>query len=252
MTQKNFRLFLCAGWAMTIGAGVALFGTWLFGETVPSAALTASACVIGLLSSLPFVRREHSGAAELASIVSEELDYIMIGAAQTSHFVESIKKKIDRDVQTTKEMAVSSDNSANIMAQIAANAEQACQVASDVHSQSMRGCSEVDQGLGQINNARLDAASALQLMTILQEKSKRIGVITEVINQISAQTNLLALNAAIEAARAGEHGKGFAVVAGEVRELARRTKISSADIGTMVREIHDQAVRAASGGGSGN
>ncbi len=71
----------------------------------------------------------------------------------------------------------------------------------------------------------------------LNNKSKQIEIIVEVISSIAAQTNLLSLNAAIEAARAGEHGKGFAVVAEEIRKLADGSKKSATQISDLISEI---------------
>ncbi|MBP0596938.1 methyl-accepting chemotaxis protein [Herbaspirillum sp. LeCh32-8] len=208
------------------------------------------ACAAVLLALAGFAlaqRRGKSGDSQLVDKVGGEIDHIMIGAAETSFFVDSIKSKISKDVDSANNIAASAEQNAATTEQIAANAERASAIASEVRSESVSGRAEVDRGLQQIGQARTDALSASGMMEQLQEKSRRIHGITEVISEIAARTNLLALNAAIEAARAGEQGRGFAVVAGEVRQLAQRTKEATDDIGVMVRAINEEAERAASG-----
>lgn len=250
MQHKLLRPLLLGALTVAASAAFAASGNWLLGATIGPVLLSVLASAGGLLVLVAFLlfgTTDQANAAQLADRISHELDFIMIGSAETSYFVDSVRKKIELDVRTTEDIAARSAHNASMTKQIAVNAEQASKVATDVCSQSMKGRIEVDQGLVNINNAHLDAQGALATMTALQDKSRRIHGITEVINEIAARTNLLALNAAIEAARAGEHGRGFAVVAGEVRQLAQRTKEATDDIGVMVREINDQAERAATG-----
>lgn len=250
LMQRAFvRRLLLAGVAVMISLLLVFLLDWgangALGATLLAA--VAATCSAGIAIGWLGRTAAHSPMLEFADRIGKATDQIMIGAAETSYFVDSVKKKIEQEVQTINEVVASSEQNGSATEKIAANAEQASQVAGDVLRESVAGRSEVDHGLQGIKEAKKDAESALALMNALQEKARRIDTITEVINKIAAHTNLLALNAAIEAARAGENGRGFAVVAGEVRKLAQHTKTSTDEIGVMVREINEQSAKAAAG-----
>lgn len=67
----------------------------------------------------------------------------------------------------------------------------------------------VEQTVNQMQLIHESVSQSDKVIVLLDDKSKQIGAILEVIQHIAEQTNLLALNAAIEAARAGEQGRGF-------------------------------------------
>lgn len=80
---------------------------------------------------------------------------------------------------------------------------------------------------------------AVAAMGAIEQSSKKIGQIIQVMEEIAFQTNLLSLNAGVEAARAGEVGRGFAVVAAEVRALAQRSSQSASEIRELIEESND-------------
>lgn len=89
-------------------------------------------------------------------------------------------------------------------------------------------------GMGRINdNVQMTAHKVHNL----DERSREINDIVDVISGIAHQTNRLALDAAIQAAMAGENGKGFSAVAADIRRLAERTKEEASMITRMVRNI---------------
>ena len=75
------------------------------------------------------------------------------------------------------------------------------------------------------------------LLTSLNQKSKEISHIVELIDDVADQTNLLSVNASIEAARVGEYGRGFTVVADHISKLADSTATSTKDIASLIEQI---------------
>ena len=92
--------------------------------------------------------------------------------------------------------------------------------------------------------------SAAEELAELENYTKQMQSIIELINNVADQTDLLALNASIEAARAGDSGRGFAVVASEISNLANQTQSATDDIHNLIANINnkladvDKAIKA--------
>ncbi|WP_129126217.1 methyl-accepting chemotaxis protein [Geomonas oryzae] len=82
--------------------------------------------------------------------------------------------------------------------------------------------------------------SLMRAIENLGGRSRDIGKILGVMEEVTAQSRLLSLNAQIIAAQAGENGKSFAVVAEEMRLLSDKAALSTQEIDTIVKVIQNE------------
>ncbi|RKD23224.1 hypothetical protein BEP19_11840 [Ammoniphilus oxalaticus] len=177
---------------------------------------------------LTAIAGQNSEATEQITIAMQE---VAVGSEQQStrfmeanEAVSTIAQGIDR-VSESIDLMTSSSTSAN--------------------EKARSGTETVLQTIEQMNRAQLSVGETVKVIDSLEETSREINHILEVITQIADQTNLLSLNAAIEAARAGEHGRGFSVVADEVRKLAEQSAGAAEQIHELIKQVQSESNKAA-------
>jgi len=176
---------------------------------------------------------------ETASIFANSSSSTEISANATI-MTEGVKNQ----TELTSQMTDSISSMVHSLDGTSKSAQSASEHSKQAAHQSEEGSLKIQQTQESINQIVSSTNILNNTVSLLVDKSNKIGKIIKVIDEIASQTNLLALNATIEAAHAGEQGKGFAIVANEVKNLAEKTGDATHEIGTMINEIKLEANEA--------
>jgi methyl-accepting chemotaxis protein len=181
---------------------------------------------------------------ETASVLSGKVNEVSSSIEQMVRSVKQVLENTEALSEAAVETSASMEEMAMSMREVDVSAEETARLSHQVVASAESGQAKMVQTIEGMEAIREATETAERVIRNLGSRTREIGAIVDVIDDVADETNLLALNAAIIAAQAGEQGKAFSVVADEIKDLADRVLASTKEIGGLIRAVQEEGSNA--------
>ena len=169
--------------------------------------------------------------------LESSLDHLQATSEEISHTVAQVAAGVSQEQDLLDQASLQMTEISSEIDLNAGRAREAFGFAAEANQKAGTGVEVARLAIEKMKAVFERAESTGDKVFELEEKTRHVHQITEIITSVAHRTNLLSLNASIEAARAGEAGRGFSVVADEIRKLSESAGRSADEISQLMHEI---------------
>lgn len=234
-------------------------------ETQASSIESTSSSIEEMNASMGEIAKGTSSLTNQISDASSSIIEIVASIEEIADISEDLSSTVDQASSSITEMAVSISEITNHTSQLSSYAADTASSVTQINTtikeveNSIKTSAELSEANARDAEAGGEAVkTTIQSMEKIQEtvqntaraiktlgeKSIAIGDIINLIVEIAEETSLLSLNASIIAAQSGEHGKGFAIVANQIKQLSKKTKGYTTEIGGLIDPVQVEVAKA--------